>query len=199
MNDLYKQAIITKMSSFNVADRTAFLLLSKYLAEFQQDLKFNLLNLKNTDCLQNPDLSPDEFHLVAQVYQENIFFNDIKSCIKKTGKIKKLGAQLKEYLIHKNESDPKTAVEHLTKFLNIIVMVNLIKKIVKNVPIQSIVENDSYKNLNKKVELLNLDKYMEADMDFKTVYTYDSIDFMGLFELEEDDYNQLYYFFNSLK
>ena len=46
---------------------------------------------------------------------------------------------------------------------------------------------------------MNLDKYMEADLDFKTVYTYDSIDFMGLFELDDDDYNQLYYFFNSLK
>jgi hypothetical protein len=172
------------------------LLLTKQIFDFQNEHGFELLHSNSESCLQNVvypnvNITPTEYF---KIYQKYDLFVEIKKCIKKLSFLKKLNPVLNKYLENAEEK------EQFKKFINMIVLINLIKQNIKNNSIVDI--NLLFNELNKiNVDLLNYfnltqllnEPSLEQLTSFNNTYNYHSVSMFNLCDkIDDDTYSNIY-------
>jgi hypothetical protein len=208
--DNNQHAIITELSKFNDNNKHSFLYLTKYIIELQNQNKFNLLNIQQgpyENIFNNYPLiefNPNNYYIIAQLYKHYDLFLEIKKCISKTTKFKNLNSTLNKYFVNKEEKD------YFRRFVNIIVIVNLIIKQLKNKSYQDIINYNLFNKLNyinpNIISLLNLHQLFnlvtqEQIMNFfRNIYNYQNINIISLISnINEDEFEKIYDIFLLFK
>jgi hypothetical protein len=126
----------------------SFLLLTKCIFEFQNKFNLNILNKQHENDIQQCQLSNPELpSYISQTFNNFYLFSEIKSLLDKTSKIKNLKS--KPNILNKLESvDDK---QHVIDFIKIIILINLIKKQLKNKSNDEI----SHYNLSQQINEIN--------------------------------------------
>lgn len=172
--------------------------------------KFNLLNIQQWhyenifNNYPSIEFNPNNYYIITQLCKHYELFLEIKKCINKTTKNKTLNSTLNKYFVNKEEKD------YFRRFINIIVIVNLIKKQLKNKSYQDII---SYNLLNKLndinpniISLLNLHQLFnlvtqkQIMIFFSNIYNYQNINIISLINnINEDEFDKIYDFFLLFK
>ena len=122
----------------------------------------------------------------------------------KTTKIKTLNSKNNKYFVNKEEKD------YFRRFINIIVIVNLIKKQLKNKSYQDIINYNLLNKLNdinpNIISLLNLHQLFNLDTQeqiiifFSNIYNYQNINIISLINnINEDEFEKIYDIFLLFK
>jgi hypothetical protein len=164
MDHNHTYAIVNGFNSLK--DKHGFLLITKLLMS-------NSLLLKSSDSVLNSDVSAEE---IANVYQNSYLFKEVKKYTTKCSRINKLSK-----IMQVEEDD-----EQLKQILNNVIMVNRIKKSLKNKTGENM---DDYK-LNEKVSP-TFKKLLPDFYDEEAVLSYDYKNVMK-FSLSDEEYNTLY-------
>jgi hypothetical protein len=164
MDHNHTYAIVNGFNSLK--DKHGFLLITKLLMS-------NSSLLKSSDSVLNSDVSAEE---IANVYQNSYLFKEVKKYTTKCSRINKLSK-----IMQVEEDD-----EQLKQILNNVIMVNRIKKSLKNKTGENI---DDYK-LNEKVSP-TFKKLLPDFYDEEAVLSYDYKNVMK-FSLSDEEYNTLY-------
>ena len=205
-----QHAIITEFLKINDNNKHSFLFLTKYIIELQRQNKFNLLNIQQAydenifDNYPSIEFNPNNYYIITQLYKNYELFSEIKKCISKTTKIKTLNSILNKYFVNKEEKN------YFRRFINIIVIVNLIKKQLKNKLYQDIINYNLFNKLNdikpNIISLLNLHQLFnlvtqEQIMNFFTnIYNYQNINVISLISnINEDEFEKIYDIFLLFK
>ena len=187
-------AIISEITSLNKNNKHSFLLLTKYILEIQKQYNLDLLNIQHGhyenifNNYPSIDINPNNYYIISQLYKHYKLFLEIKKCISKTTKFKTLSSTLNTYFVNKEEK------VYFTRFINIIVIVNLIKKQLKNKSYQDIINYNLLNKLNdinpNIISLLNLHQLFNLITQqqimtfFSNTYNYQNIN--------EVEYNKVY-------
>lgn len=196
-------AIISEITNLNENNKHSFLLLTKYILEIQKQQNFYLLNIQQGDYenifnnYPSIEFNPNNYYIISQLYKHYELFLEIKKCISKITKIKNLNSTLNKYFVNKEEK------VYFTRFINIIVIVNLIKKQLKNKSYQDIINYNLFNKLNNinpnMISLLNLCQIPNLNTQelikkfFENTYNYQNINILSLINnINEDEYNKIY-------
>jgi len=168
MDHNHTYAIVTGYGSLK--DKHGFLLITKFLMMESSLLK------KSDKISKYPsgvEVTADE---VAEVYQNSYLFKEVKKYITKSSRVNKLSKRLQV-----EEDD-----EELKQMLNNVILVNLIKKSVRNKTAENM---DDYK-LDEKI-VPSLKKLLPdlKDEEAMLLYDYQSV---PKFSLSEEEYNTMY-------
>ena len=208
--DSNQHAIITDFSKINDNNKHSFLFLTKYIIELQTQNKFNLLNIQQGhyenifNNYPSIEFNPNNYYIITQLYKHYELFLEIKKCISKTTKIKTLNSTLNKYFVNKEEKD------YFRRFINIIVIVNLIKKQLKNKSYQDIINYNLLNKLNdinpNIISLLNLHQLFNLVTQeqimkfFSNIYNYQNINIISLINnINEDEFEKIYDIFLLFK
>ncbi len=200
MDDSHTHAICNVFESLSNEKKHSFLLLTKRILELQLGHDFSFINEPTTDALNEyPSVAFDssKYYLIPEIYQKYNIFLDIKSLINKTTKIKKLNPKLSAFF----ESKEDQAL--FKKFINIIVLVNLIRKQLKKKSPENIANYDLFNKLNKinanMVSLLQLEDVQNATTQdqikayINETYDYQNVDVFNLIEtITDEEYYKVY-------
>lgn len=193
-------SILQKMKD---ASRDRFFSLSNQIIDLQLKHGVDILNVSDekVEELKNySQINKDDYRELSDVYGTYALFNEIKNCTTKSSFIKKLRPVFSE-----NESTEFK--EDLKKLLNVVVLVNLIKKRLKGKTTQ---ELEDYQLISKMAKinprlidffaLQQLSRFTSDDeiaTFVKEEYvTYDDIQFEELYKLYDDQYPDIYELFD---
>ena len=168
MDHNHTYAIVTGYGSLK--DKHGFILLTKFLMMCSSLLK------KSVHILEYPsglEITADE---VAEVYQNSYLFKEVKKYITKSSRVNKLSK-----ILHIEEND-----EQLKQTLNNVILVNLIKKSVRNKTAENI---DDYKLVEKIVP--SLKKLLPDLKDEEAILSYD-YQAVPKFTLSDEEFNTMY-------
>jgi hypothetical protein len=195
-------AIRQDLKLLNDNNNKSFLLLTKSIIDMQTQKLFNLLNVspeQSSATIFNTPISVlelDKFYIISQMYKQHNIFNEIKKYINKTTKIKKLSPLLNNLF----ESADET--KNMKNFLNAIILVNIIKKNLKNKVKDDIKNYDLYNKLNKieptlmssklHLDLIHTYDTKEQMQEFLESYTYETIDMNYFLTINDEDYDNIY-------
>jgi hypothetical protein len=195
-------AIKKDLKLLNNKNNNSFLLLTKYIIDMQIQNRFNLLNIQsdqqNDNIFNSPivKLDAEKYYIISQIYKQYNIFNEVKKYITKTTKIKKLSPIINNLL---ESIDEKITVKN---FLNIIILVNLIKKQLKNKLNTDINNYDLQNKLNKihpnlmsaKLSLHSIETYTTKEQmhQFIESYTYQTVNMSYLLTITDEDYDKIY-------
>lgn len=201
--------IVTQLSNLNEKDKHGFLSLTKCIIELQQQDKFNVLNMETGNpcetLFQNypaAEIWPENYRDIYRMYEEAELFEEIRKCVHKTTKInKRLSPILRNYIATPEEQD------HFKRFINMIVLCNLIKKQLKHKSPQDIAQYGLLEKLHavnpNMATWLNLHQvnnlHTKEDIDswLDDAYTYDNMHVPHVMDLiTEDEYNAVYPIFS---
>ncbi len=179
-------------------NKKCFLFLTKHIIELQKQNKFNILNIQQGHYENifnnNPSIEPNNYYIIHDLYKHHELFLEINKCISKTVKIKKLNLTLNKYIVGEEEK------VYFRRFINIIVIVNLIKKQLKNKSYQDMINYklfDKLNNINPNITfLLNLHQLFNISQDgimnfFNDVYNYRNIN-IYISNITEDECEKIY-------
>jgi hypothetical protein len=200
-NNIYAiHSILQKMKDTN---RDRFFSLSNLIIDLQLKHGVDILNVtdEQVEELKNySQIDKDNYRELSDVYGTYALFNEIKNCTTKASFIKKLRPIFSE-----NESTEFK--EEFKRLLNVVVLVNLIKKRLKGKTIQ---ELNEYQLLTKMEQinprlidffaLQRVGKFTSDDEIVSFVkeeyVTYDDIQFEELYKLYDDKYPAIYELFD---
>lgn len=200
-NNIYAiHSILQKMKD---TDRDRFFSLSNLIIDLQLKHGVDILNVtdEQVEELKNySQIDKDNYRELSDVYGTYALFNEIKNCTTKASFIKKLRPVFSE-----NESTEFK--EDLKKLLNVVVLVNLIKKRLKRKTIQELNEYQlvaKMEQINPRLidffALQRVGKFTSDDeitTFVKEEYTtYDDIQFEELYKLYDDKYPAIYELFD---
>jgi hypothetical protein len=194
-------AIRQDLKLLNDNNNKSFLLLTKCIIDMQTQNLFNLLNVAS-EYIDEPIftvpifvLDSDKYHIISQIYKQHNIFMEIKKYTNKTTKIKKLTPILNNML---ETIDEKKSVRN---FFNAIILVNVIKKNLKNKLETDMNNYNLQEKLNKidpdLLSILSLSsilKYNKTEQmqEFIENYTYQNINMNYFLNINDDDYNKIY-------
>ena len=196
-------AIEKSYNAFNDANKTSFLLLTKYMFEIQEKIGFDLLNIENEGnelMFQNyPALNEIQDTNISQIYQEYDLFLEIKKCVKRTSKFNKIPLKLNNYLTNVEVEEK----DQILNYLNTVMIINLVKKHLKNKCQKDVDEYNLFNKLNKintnLVTLLNLEQVQQLvskeDMNefVENTYNYQNLRELLLNNgIKNEDYDKCY-------
>ena len=193
-------AIEEKFKTLKDENKELLLSLTKILME----KNFNFLSISsNLEYFQNDPLvlQPEQYHVISQIYQQYELFDELEKITKKTTEIMKINKKLKKYV----EDDVVT--ERLRKTLNAIILLNLIKKQLKNKSKEHIDNFNLFvklsnisTNLPKQLnltQLLNLSTNEQINDFVKNIYKYHNnvfvIDYLS--QIDDAEYAKIYNLF----
>jgi hypothetical protein len=184
MGDCIK--IKTGFSNLDVNKKKSFLALTISIIDHQKQPQNKIiLNIPQGQSVNiKPDDPDDPYYpdIIYDLYQHNELFLEIFKFITKTTQIKKLNSTLNKYCKEEQEK------VHFTRFINIIVIVNLIKKIIKNKSAQSIINilNDIHLNIIPSLNDINRDIIPSLNLHESFNYNYHKININSLININED-------------
>ena len=200
-NNIYAiHSILQKMKD---TDRDRFFSLSNLIIDLQLKHGVDILNVtdEQVEELKNySQIDKDNYRELSDVYGTYALFNEIKNCTTKASFIKKLRPVFSE-----NESTEFK--EEFKRLLNVVVLVNLIKKRLKRKTIQELNEYQlvaKMEQINPRLidffALQRVGKFTSDDeitTFVKEEYTtYDDIQFEELYKLYDDKYPAIYELFD---
>lgn len=201
-NNIYAiHSILQKMKD---VDRNRFFSLSNLIIDLQLKHGVDILNVadEQVEELKNySQIDKDNYRELSDVYGTYSLFNEIKNCTTKSAFIKKMRSAFD------NETASAEFKEEFKKLLNIVVLVNLIKKRLKRKTIQELNEYQlvaKMEQINPRLidffALQQLSKFTSDDeitTFVKEEYvTYDDIQFEELYKLYDDKYPAIYELFD---
>jgi len=193
--DSNQHAIITSLTKLNDKVKYNLFTVIKNIIDLQKQGKFNLLNIqpRNEYFFQNypsTDISPNNYFIIFELFQQFNLFNEIKKYITKTTKLTKISSIIDVHFRNKEEND------NFRSYINTIIMINLIKKQLKNKSHQDIV---NYGLLNKlslinpniviSLHLFELQNHQLNIIDFINNYNYQNNTFLTF---NNDEYDKIY-------
>jgi len=200
-NNIYAiHSILQKMKD---TDRDRFFSLSNLIIDLQLKHGVDILNVTDEQIeeLKNySQIDKDNYRELSDVYGTYALFNEIKNCTTKASFIKKLRPVFSE-----NESTEFK--EEFKRLLNVVVLVNLIKKRLKRKTIQELNEYQlvtKMEQINPRlIDFFSLQRVSKFTSDdeittfVKEEYTtYDDIQFEELYKLYDDKYPAIYELFD---
>jgi len=200
-NNIYAiHSILQKMKD---TDRDRFFSLSNLIINLQLKHGVDILNVtdEQVEELKNySQIDKDNYRELSDVYGTYALFNEIKNCTTKASFIKKLRPVFSE-----NESTEFK--EEFKRLLNVVVLVNLIKKRLKRKTIQELNEYQlvtKMEQINPRlIDFFSLQRVSKFTSDdeittfVKEEYTtYDDIQFEELYKLYDDKYPAIYELFD---
>jgi hypothetical protein len=200
-NNIYAiHSILQKMKD---TDRDRFFSLSNLIIDLQLKHGVDILNVtdEQVEELKNySQIDKDNYRELSDVYGTYALFNEIKNCTTKASFIKKLRPVFSE-----NESTEFK--EEFKRLLNVVVLVNLIKKRLKRKTIQELNEYQlvaKMEQINPRLidffALQRVGKFTSDDEIVSFVkeeyVTYNDIQFEELYKLYDDKYPAIYELFD---
>jgi len=200
-NNIYAiHSILQKMKD---TDRDRFFSLSNLIIDLQLKHGVDILNVtdEQVEELKNySQIDKDNYRELSDVYGTYALFNEIKNCTTKASFIKKLRPVFSE-----NESTEFK--EEFKRLLNVVVLVNLIKKRLKRKTIQELNEYQLVSKMEqinpRLIDFFALQRVSKFTSDdeittfVKEEYTtYDDIQFEELYKLYDDKYPAIYELFD---
>ena len=200
-NNIY--AIHSILQKIKDTDRDRFFSLSNLIIDLQLKHGVDILNVtdEQVEELKNySQIDKDNYRDLSDVYGTYALFNEIKNCTTKASFIKKLRPVFSE-----NESTEFK--EEFKRLLNVVVLVNLIKKRLKRKTIQELNEYQlvtKMEQINPRlIDFFSLQRVSKFTSDdeittfVKEEYTtYDDIQFEELYKLYDDKYPAIYELFD---
>jgi hypothetical protein len=201
-NNIYAiHSILQKMKDVN---RDRFFSLSNLIIDLQLKHGVDILNVtdEQVEELKNySQIDKDNYRELSDVYGTYALFNEIKNLTTKSAFIKKMRS------VFDNETASAEFKEEFKRLLNVVVLVNLIKKRLNKKTIQ---ELNEYQLVTKMTQinpqlidffaLQRLDKFSNDDeitTFVKEEYvTYDDIQFEELYKLYDENYPAIYELFD---
>jgi hypothetical protein len=198
-NNIYAiHSILQKMSD---TKRNKFFSLSNLIIDLQQKHSTTVIDVSDEQVveLQNyTGISKDKYRELSDSYGTYALFNEIKSCTGKSSPIKKVRS------VFEGE---QAFIEELKVMLNVVALVNLLQKRLKNKTIQELVD---YNLVNKLAQInpelpnyLNVSKLTSFTTDsqledfVKDEYvTYDEIQFDEIYAIYDDKYPTIHELIN---
>lgn len=207
MEKQHNYAITKSFIKLNNDNKKSFLLLTKLIIELQTKNNFNLLNLQNSlslDILRNYpyfEFNNNNYYIIFQLYQNYNLFSEIIKLTNNITKNNKLNLLFNKYIENTKEK------EYFLKFINVIVLINLIKKQLINKSRQEIEEYNllyelnnihpniiGYLNLSQLHNLNTIEQFMDY---FINTYNYNNISINTLIdEINDECYDKLYNLFS---
>ena len=201
-NNIYAiHSILQKMKDVN---RDRFFSLSNLIIDLQLKHGVDILNVtdEQVEELKNySQIDKDNYRELSDVYGTYALFNEIKNLTTKSAFIKKMRS------VFDNETASAEFKEEFKRLLNVVVLVNLIKKRLNKKTIQ---ELNEYQLVTKMTQinpqlidffaLQQLNKFSNDDeitTFVKEEYvTYDDIQFEELYKLYDENYPAIYELFD---
>jgi hypothetical protein len=201
-NNIYAiHSILQKMKDVN---RNRFFSLSNLIINLQLKHGVDILIVtdEQVEELKNySQIDKDNYRELSDVYGTYALFNEIKNCTTKSAFIKKMRS------VFDNETSSAEFKEEFKRLLNVVVLVNLIKKRLRGKTVQEV--ND-YQLVTKMTQinphlidffaLQQLNKFSNDDeiaTFVKEEYiTYDDIKFEELYKLYDENYPAIYELFD---
>lgn len=202
-NNIYAiHSILQKMKD---ANRDRFFSLSNLIIDLQLKHGVDILNVSDEQVeeLKNySQINKDDYRELSDVYGTYALFNEIKNCTTKSSFIRKLRPAFE-----KDDNLSAEFKEEFKRLLNVVVLVNLIKKRLKGKTIQ---ELNDYQLIAKMTQinprlidffaLQRLNNFTSDDeiaTFVKEEYaTYDDIQFEELYKLYDEQYPDIYELFD---
>lgn len=200
-NNIYAiHSILQKMKD---TDRDRFFSLSNLIIDLQLKHGVDILNVadEQVEELKNySQIDKDNYRELSDVYGTYALFNEIKNCTTKASFIKKLRPVF-------SENELTEFKEEFKRLLNVVVLVNLIKKRLKRKTIQELNEYQlvaKMEQINPRlIDFFALQRVSKFTSDdeittfVKEEYTtYDDIQFEELYKLYDDKYPAIYELFD---
>lgn len=201
-NNVYAiHSILQKMKD---PARDRFFSLSNLIINLQIKHGVDLLKVSDDVVEQLANYSSivkEDYRDLSDVYETYALFNEIKNCTTKTAFVKKLRPAFDD------ESSSAEFKDDLKKLLNVVVLVNLIRKRLKGKTIQELNDYQLVEQMNginpHLIHLFALDKIKQfANDDDITTFakeeyvTYDSVNFEELYKLYDERYPAIYELFD---
>ena len=201
-NNIYAiHSILQKMKDVN---RNRFFSLSNLIIELQLKHGVDILNVtdEQVEELKNySQIDKDNYRELSDIYGTYALFNEIKNCTTKASFIKKMRT------VFDNETASAEFKEEFKRLLNVVVLVNLIKKRLRGKTVQ---ELNDYQLVTKMTQinphlidffaLQQLNKFSNDDeitTFVKEEYvTYDDVQFEELYKLYDESYLAIYELFD---
>jgi hypothetical protein len=201
-NNIYAiHSILQKMKDVN---RDRFFSLSNLIIDLQLKHGVDILNVtdEQVEELKNySQIDKDNYRELSDVYGTYALFNEIKNLTTKSAFIKKMRS------VFDNETSSAEFKEEFKRLLNVVVLVNLIKKRLNKKTVQELNEYQLVTKMTQiNPQLINffalqrLDKFSSDDeiaTFVKEEYvTYDDIQFEELYKLYDENYPAIYELFD---
>ena len=201
-NNIYAiHSILQKMKDI---DRDRFFSLSNLIIDLQLKHGVDILNVtdEKVEELKNySQIDKDNYRELSDVYGTYALFNEIKNLTTKSVFIKKMRS------VFDNETSSAEFKEEFKRLLNVVVLVNLIKKRLNKKTIQELNEyqlvtkmsqiNPSLINFFALQRLSKFSSDDEITTFVKEEYvTYDDVQFEELYELYDNSYSAIYELFD---
>ena len=201
-NNIYAiHSILQKMKDVN---RDRFFSLSNLIIDLQLKHGVDILNVtdEQVEELKNySQIDKDNYRELSDVYGTYALFNEIKNLTTKSAFIKKMRS------VFDNETSSVEFKEEFKRLLNVVVLVNLIKKRLNKKKVQELNEYQLVTKMTQiNPQLINffalqqLSKFScddEIATFVKEEYvTYDDVQFEELYKLYDDSYPSIYELFD---
>jgi len=201
-NNIYAiHSILHKMKD---ASRDRFFSFTNQIIALQTKYGVDILNLseEQVEELKNySQIDKEKYRELSDIYGTYALFNEIKNCTTKATFIKKLRP------VFCNSEPSNEFKEELLHLLNVVVLVNLIKKRLKGKTIQELNDYQLISQMTKinprlidffaLQQLTKLSSDDELDTFVKEEYvTYDDIQFEELYKLYDEQYHVIYELFD---
>ena len=201
-NNIYAiHSILQKMKD---VDRDRFFSLSNLIIDLQLKHGVDILNVtdEQVEELKNySQIDKDNYRELSDVYGTYALFNEIKNLTTKSAFIKKMRS------VFDNETSSVEFKEEFKRLLNVVVLVNLIKKRLNKKTVQELNEYQLVTKMTQiNPQLINffalqrLSKFScddEIATFVKEEYvTYDDIQFEELYKLYDENYPAIYELFD---
>jgi hypothetical protein len=186
-------------------NRDRFFSLSNLIIDLQLKYWVDILNVTDEqveELKKYSQIDKDNYRELSDVYGTYALFNEIKNCTTKASFVRKLRP-----VFEKDENLSTEFKEEFKRLLNVVVLVNLIKKRLKGKTIQELNEYqlvDKMEQINPQlIYFFALQRIKEFTSDDEIVsfvkeeyITYDNIQFEELYKLYDDKYFVIYELFD---
>ena len=205
-----EHAITVKFKTFNESKKISFFWLTKCIYELQENNKFNILNFKGPgrNFFQNIDniFNEQQYWFIYDIYKKYEIFEEIVKFIttKKRNKFINLPRKIVRYFTTNEQK------EYFLKFINIVLLINLIKIQLKDKGLQQINNYQLFNKLNdidtnvssilNLTQLMNLNTQDQINNWLNNAYNYYNANISNLIDyIDEDKYDKIHeLFYNFL-